>query len=578
MQIFRKILLVWVVLITLNNALPGQFSAPFQRLKSQVDTNPFSFSGYFSSQLLSNATSQSTSRLDPFNYRINSSLNIHSYGIKTQISLHYSDGNRVYRFSKPSVELPSFAFFGISPNYKWATLHVGTRNMNFSRYSLSGHSFQGIGMEMKPGKFQISGMYGRLRRAQIDDFNSLQSLDASFRRLGWGVKVGYESKTAGIHLIYFSAFDDEQNGQINNLPPFLTPAENSIINLQGKKSIGKKISLEFDYALSAYTRDKRETATSNYTGINLLQRMGGLFSPRLSSSFQTALFTKLNIQTNFGGVNLSFERVDPEYRTMGALFFNNDFENITAGSQFSSKNKKWLFNTNLGFQRNNIQKKESNNSNRLIASFQSSLKVNKALTINGGFSNYKTTQKLSTSALPFIETDSLVLALVNQNFNLSFTLGSGHQQKNLLSGMVQFQKASAIENDLVIEEQSNSNYLGQIMYSHTLNSNKSSFFLQLQMNKNQGYFTDFLTLAPTLGWSSHFFDKKLNTQISTSLINIYTGGNKTNQIFQPRLRLSYNPNKNHQVGIQAVMTNQQGSIPTRQFSELTSRIEWKLRL
>lgn len=576
MHFIRNSILILVALIFVIPVCLSQFSSPFQQFKTIPKNDPFKLSGYFSTQFLTNTTNSPSPGLDPFNYRLNGNLNIYSYGINTQLSLHYSDGNRVYRFTRPSIELPSFAFFGISPSYKWATLHVGTRSINFSRYTLSGHSFQGAGMDLNPGKWKISGMYGRLRRAQIDDFNALQSLDPSFNRYGWGIKTGYESVNNAIYLIYFSAFDDIPDPG-KSLPDFLTPAENSILSLQGKKSIGNHIVIEMDYALSAYTRDRSEVTFTNYNGISILQRMGGLYTPRLSSSFQKALFTKLNIKTKFGFLNLSHERVDPEYRTMGSLFFNNDFENITAGTQFSLNDHKWLINTNIGFQRNNLNNKESNSSKRFIAALQTTMKISESLTINGGFSNYKTTQKLRTNSLPFIETDTIALALVNQSFNLSTTLFTNKDKSNILTTVFQFQKAAAIENDVVIDEQSNANLMAQIMYGHSLNAENDRIYAQFQANKNHGFFSDFLTIVPTLGWRKHFLNKKISASMSASLIYIYSDQMRTNQVFQPRLSILFTPNNHQRLSIETQFLNQKNNALSEPYSQLTSRIEWKLR-
>ena len=62
-----------------------------------------------------------------------------------------------------------FNQFGISPKYKWATLHLGYRNLTYSNYTLAGHRILGAGFDLKPKNFRIGFMYGQLRRsASID--------------------------------------------------------------------------------------------------------------------------------------------------------------------------------------------------------------------------------------------------------------------------------------------------------------------------------------------------------------------------------------------------------------------------
>lgn len=69
-------------------------------------------------------------RRDPFAWSVMANVNLSLGGINAPFSFIFSDGNQ--RFS-----LPSYAFTGISPTYKWATLHAGDRSMYFDRYTLS---------------------------------------------------------------------------------------------------------------------------------------------------------------------------------------------------------------------------------------------------------------------------------------------------------------------------------------------------------------------------------------------------------------------------------------------------------
>jgi len=43
----------------------------------------------------------------------------------------------------------------MSPYYKWITIHVGYRNINYSQFTLAGHTILGAGIELHPG---ISGL------------------------------------------------------------------------------------------------------------------------------------------------------------------------------------------------------------------------------------------------------------------------------------------------------------------------------------------------------------------------------------------------------------------------------------
>jgi hypothetical protein len=435
-------------------------------------------------------------------------------------------------------------------------------------------------MELKPGNWRLSAMYGRLRRAQVEDFNSLQSLDPTLKRMGWGIKFGYTSNDnmESLHVVYFSAFDDESNLDPSALPPFLTPAENSIVSLLATKTIGSKITLEVDYSFSAYSRNKNEVPLADLSAHNFLERIGGLFTPRLSSSFQKALQTTLKFQTNFGHLHLSHERVDPEYRTMGALFFNNDFENITGGTNLRSSNGKWMIHSNVGYQRNNLQKKENNNASRIILALNGTWNANDRISVSAGFSNYRTTQKLRTRSLPFIEADSMVLALVNQNVHTQFTYLMGTSRKNVLTAMIQYQRASAIENDLVRPDQSSSNLLSQMIYNHSFTTTKWMGILQFQLNKTNGSLTNLLTVAPTIGAKKSFFNDKFSSQITTSMVSVYSENTRSATLFQPRVQLRYQADKKSQLSLFSAFITRHNHQQNSFFSEWTSRLEWRVRI
>ena len=68
-----------------------------------------------------------------------------------QIPLSFTYSDQQTTFSRPS-----FRTFGLSPTYKWLTIHAGYRNFSVSPLLLSGSMIKGFGVEVKPGIFQVS--------------------------------------------------------------------------------------------------------------------------------------------------------------------------------------------------------------------------------------------------------------------------------------------------------------------------------------------------------------------------------------------------------------------------------------
>ena len=212
-------------------------------------------------------------RRDALQWRLLTNLSLHYRGIIAPFSMAFSDGNQEFN-------LPSYTFAGISPSYKWATLHLGDRSLNYSKYTLTGINFRGAGFELEPGNFYVSGMYGRLRRARAEDLNSLQSLDPVYRRMGYGMKVGFQNNGSEYSLIVFSAEDDE-NSITQPIASTVTPAQNAVLSVIGKQKIIKNLSAEVEFAHSATNEDTRvEELTSDESDFGTT--LFGLLEPNRS--------------------------------------------------------------------------------------------------------------------------------------------------------------------------------------------------------------------------------------------------------------------------------------------------------
>lgn len=103
-------------------------------------------------------------RNNPYTYYAQGNLNFNIYN-KVSLPFSFSYSNAVFDYTYPQNQ-QSFNQFGLSPKYKWITLHGGYRSMTFSPYTLNGHIFLGGGAELAPSdKVDIALMYGRLQKA-----------------------------------------------------------------------------------------------------------------------------------------------------------------------------------------------------------------------------------------------------------------------------------------------------------------------------------------------------------------------------------------------------------------------------
>jgi hypothetical protein len=78
-------------------------------------------------------------RRQPFTWTLNGAPTLTVLGV--QMPFQFLFGNFENRFYQP------FNQYGISPRYKWLTVHAGYRNVNFQPYTMAGYRLLGGGID-----------------------------------------------------------------------------------------------------------------------------------------------------------------------------------------------------------------------------------------------------------------------------------------------------------------------------------------------------------------------------------------------------------------------------------------------
>lgn len=528
-SVFTHLKFLFFGFLLLPASLPGQdlerVANDFRNLSAQSLT----LSGGLNLEASYYDVSGISARQDQLQYRINANLNLNFLGINAPFALHFSDGNRAFN-------LPSYTFAGISPSYKWARLHLGARNLNFSKYTLAGINFEGAGVELTPGKFYVAGMYGRLRRAQLSDLNSLQELDPVYKRMGWGAKVGYGTGRDKVHFSLFSAWDDD-----SSIPTpaalSITPAENLVGSLAFSKSLGKRLTAEGEWAKSGTNTDKQLSEFSEEAPDGLDGSLG-LIAPNASYTTGDAIRGGLNFTGKGYALRAGYERIDRAFRTLGALFFNSDVENITTGiSTNLFKNKINLF-ANVGIERNNLDDVEKTATRRLVYSVNAGFYPNTTWSLNAGYSNFENTTKLRSLVDPLNNVDSIFLSQLTQTANLSATYQIKEGSSLMLMGS--YQTANSIVEDMIQEEELTTFYNALILYNIQLAESGFSLNASLNYNQTELSFGNTTTLSPSLGLTKSFAEQRLRTNFRSTYNRIQQENGQNNSVLTLLGGLSYN--------------------------------------
>ena len=161
--------------------------ASAQDIEQVAKEKPFDYTGSVGGSFSTYSVDGIAPQSNPYFWNLYGNLTPIVYGFK--LPFRFVVGRQERTFDKPFIQM------GISPTYKWITLHAGVRNMMFSKYTLANHSFAGAGIELTPGKWRFSAMYGRFRKAVEYDSTDVNSeYRVQYKRMGYGVKAGYGGK------------------------------------------------------------------------------------------------------------------------------------------------------------------------------------------------------------------------------------------------------------------------------------------------------------------------------------------------------------------------------------------------
>jgi hypothetical protein len=450
---------------------------------------------------------------NPFNWNINGNMNIN---ILETLDLPFSF--IVGRYQS-SITRPYFQF-GITPTYKWTKLHLGYRNLTFNPYTLAGHTFFGAGVELNPGKFRLAAMYGRLRSAVEIDTTTNTLIAPSFKRKGYGTRIGYGDKSNFIDLIHFCAKDDvnsikswqdpdikEKQGDANAL----VPVENKVLGVSAKTTLWKKFTMVIDGGLSFYK-------TSAYKNNNI---------DKISSSQRIDWAGKTSIGYAFDGQVLKFdyERILPGYITLGSYFFNTDIENITFSPSGSLAKGKLVYSLSAGLQKNNLDNKKTATTRRFIAN--GSMTVNPAPQwgVDMNYNNFAISQVAGSLPLH----DSVRIGQVNQAITLTprFTVVKDTTASHIFSLTGNYNDVN--DRNIVTKKYGN-------MQATMIALNHVSSFTRRGNSINSGLNYNNIKMAETtntqfgatLGFTQSFFKESLSTSANLnynkSLINSIPDG------------------------------------------------------
>ena len=477
-------------------------------------------------------------------------------------------GNQGTSFRQP------FNQFGVSPTYKWATVHAGYRNVNFSPFTLAGHTFLGGGVELNPGKLRLGAVYGRFNKA-IASTLAEPDVIPSYKRTGYAVKVGYGKPGNYVDLVMLRAADDSTS--IQSVAPTaaqtVKPAENLVVGATSRLLILKHITVELDAAVSAYTRDVRASEISAEGKSPLVRFFGQLFTPRLSTQLTQATQAALGYKGKNAGIKLQYKRIDPNFQTMGAYYFQSDIESYAIAPNLSVLEGKLRLSGSYGIQFDNLGNNKNARTGRKIGSLVVSYNPGTKFGVDLQLTNYGISQQAGIR--PLIDTLKLAQNNLAATTNLRYTLQK-EDVMQVFTLTTTYQKLSDLNASTAGQtENTNINLNLGYFYQQTVTGwgvNGMVSYTETQLPVAVGAENRLVRFfGPTIGATQSFLKNKLTTSLNGSyLVNQQSG--ITGKVINASANAGYQIAKRQTVSLSLLYLNANTGIATQTFNEFRGNL------
>lgn len=511
-----------------------------QDLSTLSGQDPFRISGSLTAKLQFYNTDRENPSRSPFMWYLQGSPVITVYGIVLPFSFRLSEQQRDFR--------QPFNQFGVSPYYKWAKLHLGYRSHNWSTYALAGHSITGVGLELTPGKFQVGFATGRLLKPvrYLDNPENIRLQTPAYKRTGTAIRLGYGSATNNASLVILKARDDSTS--LGSVPTEyrLTPDENLVVSFQTKQTIAKKFLFEAEVAQSLYTKDIR-TAIADSTGGLFTKIFSSLIENHESTNSSNAVRASAGYQSDIFSLMMRYQRVEPDFRSMGAYYFATDLSSITIEPSLKIMQKKLTLAGSVGTQVDNLRNDKNLRTRRTITSARVNFVPVPQYNLSAFFSNYGLAQESGLLSIDTLRQSEVAQATSQIGLTQSLNLTGEKLAHNLMVNY-NYQKLNDRNENTSQYSEFSTNILSANYFITYIpfNINGSAAFLYTHFAQDT-----LVTVAygPSAGLGKSFLKNKLNVSVYLSLITNIVQDEETGTTGIYSLQVGYKPFRNHRFAL-----------------------------
>jgi hypothetical protein len=496
-----------------------------QDLSDISEAKPFTISGSLSiqGQHFHSPGSAYSERPDLTGYLFFSPT-IGIYGIELPFSVYLTTNQTQFR--------QPFNEFGVSPRYKSITAHLGYRSVQYSQYTLASERWLGVGGDLRLPVLRLSAMYGRFKAAAEED--TTIHAPRIYKRTGYAFKVGFGNDGNYVDLNYFHGRDDSASLPAEPVPSTVHPSENVVLGLLTHFGLFEgAITVDGEIAGSVFTRDL-SAPEIDLTDVPDFAR--NLMAVNSSTRFNLAMRGSIGYSSRPFRLSLKYERVEPDFESMGVGYITGDHEDITVAPMLNLIRELRLSGS-IGIRRNNLLDTRLTTTHRLISSAGIAWQPSVDFGIDARYSNYSTN---STDGRIRV-TDTTRIENVSQMISIAPRYTFGPQESRHTFSLLLMRQIYDDRNILTGALTNNNSTNVTLTYSTMLD--------EFGINASTGYSrSESATYQNTVynvsgGVTKDFFEKSLFLSLNASLTSARTSAERSTQIF-PAVSASYRLTEN----------------------------------
>ncbi|OYU67416.1 MAG: hypothetical protein CFE22_04935 [Cytophagaceae bacterium BCCC1] len=424
-----------------------------------------------------------------------------------------------------------FNRISLKPTFKNHTLYLGTNALNFSNYSLAGHRFDGLGYEYKPKNNGLFGsiVWGRFLR-KVDPIYEYEILKnkPSLERRGEAFKIGYKKNKAVYQFSMLIAKDLKNISKDLDL----TPYRNIAFDVSAEIPIANKIGGKITYGKSLiYDNSKSEFSSK---------------SPVINSNAYSADITYKGKNADYG---IEYSRVDPNFKTFGSYFFNNDLETFAFSNSLRLLDDKLTLIDKFGFQHNNLNNQSYQKNGNWVTDLGLIHNLNEQFNYHinysnfSNYSNFNSTYQFIKSYDGYASLDTINYHQINGNIGLGFqinTRSNARVKKNLSTELMRQSNNSLKEQSYVnfgsinlnIEAAKyNLNYGLGFTYTHTQNADFDQTLYGPNVLIMKKIKKPKILISENFSWNLNRENQLQRKSLMMNYLNIQCNFSKSNQAY-----------------------------------------------